>query len=199
MSMSDEVKKIESSQDEPEAQKKSLEGKSVDELLDIIKSTRNEAKERRLKEKELSDKLAELQSKFEQDEQAKKIAEGKKDEVILELQQKLKTKDDEYKPYIEKATKYDEYDSSKRNQLKEILKDDWLSSFENMPLIELETLASKFSFGVKLPDTDNGKNKKGVGKDYFTMEELKRLTPSELADKDVLAKANRSLEIHSKK
>lgn len=197
--MSDEVKKIESSQDDPEGQKNTLEGKSVAELLDIIKTTRNEAKERRLSEKELKDKLTQLEAKLSDDEQAKKIAEGKKDEVIAELQQKLKTKDDEYKPYIDKATKYDEYDSSKRTQLKEILKDNWLSSFDNMPLIDLETLASKLSFGVKLPDTDNGKNKKGVGKDYFTMEELKRLTPSELADKDILARANRSLELHSKK
>lgn len=190
--MSDEAKAV-------EAEKSTLEGKSADELIEIIRETRKEAKDRRLKVTELSDKLSGLEAKINEEEQNKKIAEGKKDEVILELQQKLKLKDDEYKPFIEKATKYDEYDSSKRGKLKEALSDGWLSSFETMPLIELEELASRFNAGVKLLDSDNGANKKPAPKEYFTMEELKKLTQKELADKEILAKANKSLEYHGKK
>ena len=190
--MSDAVETVETEQ------KSTLEGKSADELIEIIRETRKEAKERRLKEKEVSEKLSQLEAKIGEEEQNKKIAEGKKDEVILELQQKLKLKDDEYKPVIEKATKYDEYDSAKRDELKESLQDSWMTSFDTMPLIELEKLASKLT-NVKLPDSDNGSNKKPSPKEYFTLEELKTLTAQELANKDTLAKANKSLEYHSKK
>ena len=199
--MNDEEKKaaeVAKKKEEDSSQSK-LKELSADELIDIIHETRKEAKERRLKEKELSEKLSTLEAKIGEEEQNKKIAEGKKDEVILELQQKLKTKDDEYKPFIDKASKYDEYDSSKRTKLKETLKDNWLPSFENMPLIELEELASRLNSGVKLLDTDNGANKKPPPKGHFTMEELKRLTPNDLADKEILEKANKSLEYHSKK
>ena len=182
-----------------EAEKKSLEGKSTDELLEIIRETRNEAKQRRLKEKELNDKLAAFEAEKEQEAQQKKIAEGKKDEVILELQQKIKAKEEEYSPFIEKAKKFDEYDSSKRNKIKSTLGDGWLTSFDNMPLNDLEELAVKLNPDVKLIDSDNGKNKKASGKEFFTLEELKALTPEQLRDKDILAKANKSMEFHSKK
>jgi hypothetical protein len=197
--MSDVEKNQEDSKNQQEAEKSTLEGKSVGELLDIIKSTRNEAKERRLSEKELKDKLAQLEAKLSDDEQAKKIAEGKKDEVILELQQKLKTKDDEYKPFIDKATKYDEYDSSKRNQLKEVLKDKWLPSFDNIPLIDLETLASQLSSGKKLLDTDNGKSKQHISEDVFSLEELKHIQVSDYTDEKIYDKVKRSMEYHNSK
>jgi hypothetical protein len=197
--MSDVEKNQEDSKNQQEAEKSTLEGKSVGELLDIIKSTRNEAKERRLSEKELKDKLAQLEAKLSDDEQAKKIAEGKKDEVILELQQKLKIKDDEYKPFIDKATKYDEYDSSKRNQLKEVLKDKWLPSFDNIPLIDLETLASQLSSGKKLLDTDNGKSKQHISEDVFSLEELKHIQVSDYTDEKIYDKVKRSMEYHNSK
>ena len=201
--MSDEETKAaeaaEVKQAEQETQKKTLEGKSSDELIDIIRETRNEAKNRRLKEKELADKITELEAKVTQTDQDKLLAEGKKDELIETLKTQLKSKDDEYKPFKEKASKYDEYDAAKRTKIKEILSDDWMPSFDNLPLIELEELASKLNSNVKLKDSDNGTNKAKPGKEYFTLEELKRLTPKELADKDVLAKANKSMEFHSKK
>lgn len=189
----DAAKKLEDSS------KSKLKELSTDELIDIIHDTRNEAKQRRLKEKELNERLEAIEAEKSTQEQAKLIAEGKKDEVILDLQQKLKKKDEDFKPFIDKAQKYDDYDSSKRGKLKEVLTNDWLESFNSMPLIELEELASKLNSNVKLLDTDDGKGKKKVGKEFFTLEELKTLTPKELADKDILEKANRSLEFHSKK
>ena len=179
--------------------KSTLEGKTADELIDIIRETRNEAKNRRLKEKELTDKLTEFETKFADEEQKKKIAEGKKDEVILDLTEKLKQKDKEYQPVIDKAKKYDEYDTTKRAKIKEVLANDWMPSFDNLPLIELEELASKLNHNVKLKDSDNGQGKAKPGKEYFTLEELKGLTPQQLKDKDILAKANKSMEFHSKK
>ena len=193
--MSDEVKEVV----ETTEVKNSLDGKTSDQLIDIIRETRNEAKNRRLKEKELTDKITELEAKVTQTDQDKLLAEGKKDELIETLKTQLKSKDDEYKPFKEKATKYDEYDKTKREKIKEILDKDWMPSFDNLPLIELEELASKLNSNVKLKDSDNGTGKAKPGKEYFTLEELKRLTPKELADKDVLAKANKSMEFHSKK
>ena len=179
--------------------KDTLSELSTEELVKIIKETRSEAKERRLKEKELNDKILEFESKFETEAQNKKIAEGKKDEVILELQEKLKSKDKEFEPLKEKATKFDEYDMTKRNKIKEVLGDGWLNSFNTMPLVELEELASKLNSNIKLLDTDNGAGKKHSTKEYFTMEELKRLSPQELQNKETLEKANKSMEFHSKR
>ena len=172
---------------------------STEELVKIIKETRSEAKERRLREKELSDKILEFESKFETEAQNKKIAEGKKDEVILELQEKLKSKDKEFEPLKEKATKFDEYDLTKRNKIKEVLGDSWLNSFNTMPLVELEELASKLNSNVKLLDTDNGSGKKNPAKEFYNLEELKRLTPEQLKNKETLEKANKSMEFHSKR
>ena len=199
--MTDEETKAleEAKKKEAETSKSKLKELSTDELIDIIHDVRQEAKQRRLKEKELNEKLEAIEAEKSQQEQDKKIAEGKKDEVILELQEKLKKKDEEFKPFVDKAKLHDDYDSSKRNAIKEVLSDNWLASFENMPLAELEQLASKLNSDVKLLDTDTGKNKKKAGKEFFTVEELKTLTQAELADKDILAKANKSLEFHSKK
>lgn len=179
--------------------KDSLSELSTDELVKIIKETRTEAKERRLKEKELSEKIAEFESKISQEEQNKKLAEGKKDEVILELQEKLKSKEKEFEPFVEKAKKYDDYDNTKRTKIKGVLGDNWLSSFDNMPLSELEELASKLNSNVKLLDTDNGSKSKLPAKEFFSMEELKKLTPEQLQNKETLEKANKSLEFHSKR
>lgn len=172
---------------------------STEELVKIIKETRSEAKERRLREKELNDKILEFESKFETEAQNKKIAEGKKDEVILELQEKLKSKDKEFEPLKEKAIKFDEYDLTKRNKIKEVLGDSWLNSFNTMPLVELEELASKLNSNVKLLDTDNGSGKKSPAKEFYSLDELKKLTPEQLKNKETLEKANKSMEFHSKR
>jgi hypothetical protein len=192
--MSEEVKTA-----EPEKKESGLENLNPSELIEIIKETRSEAKTRRLKEKELSEKLAEYENKFTLEEQNKKIAEGKKDEVISELMEKLKSKEKEYEPFVEKAKRYDEYDSSKRTKIKSVLGDNWLTSFETLPLSDLEELASKLNNDLRLVDSDNGKGAKPSPKEYFTMEELKGLTPKELQNKEILEKANKSMEFHSKR
>lgn len=178
--------------------KDSLSELSTDELVSIIKETRNEAKQRRLENKELSDKIASFESKLAEEETQKKLAEGKKDEVIMELTEKLKNKEKEFEPFIEKAKKYDEYDKAKRDSLKEVLKDNWMESFNTMPLMDVEKIASKLTHNVKLPDADNGTNKSNPTKEIFSLEELKKLTPEQLRDKDILKKANKSMEYHAR-
>lgn len=184
---------------QPDAEKNALEGKSASELIDIIRETRTEAKDRRLKAKELEEKLSAIEAERQKQEQDKKIEQGKLSEVVEELKNKLAEKDKEFEPVKQKAEKYDEYDKSKRETLKGTLGNKWLNSFETMPLLDLETLASHLTSSVKLPDSDNGKNKKDLGSDYFTMDEIKKMSPEQLRDKDLLEKVNKSLAFHGKK
>ena len=123
------------------------------ELVSIIKDTRSEAKKYRLELKAIKDQLSGFESAKEQAEQDKKIAEGKKDEVIQELSGKLSSTQ-------KKAEEWDNYQASKREALKGKIGDNWLESFVNLPLIDLEKLADKFNGSTTLVDTDNGQGKK---------------------------------------
>ena len=153
--MSDEELKAQEAekQKQQEAEKKALEGKTATELIEIIRETRSEAKERRLKTKELEDRLKTIEDEKQKQEQDKKLAEGKKDEVIQDLQKK-------YDEAAKKATQWEDYNKKKREKIKEGMKDNWLDSFELIPLDELEKLASKFEINSSLLDSDNGKGKK---------------------------------------
>lgn len=142
------------SENEQKESDNKLESLDAAELVKIIKETRSEAAQRRIKEKELEAKLSELTSQKEKEETDKKLAEGKKDEVITDLKNQLES-------YKSKADKFDSYDKSKREQIKTNLGDEyWLPSFDAMPLNELEQLATKFNKGETVPDTDSGNNKK---------------------------------------
>lgn len=196
----EEIKQAElEKQKSAEAEKKSLEGKSATELIDIIRETRTEAKERRLKNKELEERLNLIETDKQKAETEKKIAEGKKDEVIAELQKKITDQEKDFEPVKEKAKKYDDYDAAKRADLKSKLGESWMDSFNMMSLIELEKLATKLDPNIKLADHDNGTNKKKQEGEYYSLDELKALTSKQLSDKDILAKANKSMEFHSKK
>lgn len=160
-----------------EAEKNKLDDLSVPELIDIIKETRSEAKQRRLKERELQEKLEAIESEKTKQEQDKKLAEGKKDEVIIDLTKQLED-------VKKKASQWDEYNSVKRGQLKDQLKDNWLESFEIMPLSELEILASKFNKGATLVDSDNGSSKK---KQPGKIEGLKKDLETAVLRRDLVA------------
>jgi hypothetical protein len=60
-----------------------------------------------------------------------------------------------------KAEKFDQYDKAKRIKLKEELGDNWVTSFDVIPLEELETLSSKINKSEKVGHVDNGTGKKG--------------------------------------
>jgi alanyl-tRNA synthetase len=141
------------SENEQKESDNKLESLDASELVKIIKETRSEAAQRRIKEKELETKLNELTSQKEKEETEKKIAEGKKDEVITDLTRQLAS-------YKSKADQFDSYDKSKREKIKTELAENWIDSFETLPLNDLELLATKFNKGEKVPETDGGSNKK---------------------------------------
>jgi hypothetical protein len=159
------------------AKAKELEKLSVPELIDIIRETRSEAKQRRLKEKELSDRLEATETEKTKSEQDKKLAEGKKDEVITDLTKQLEA-------VKTKASEWDKYNETKRAQIKEQLKDNWMDSFGLIPLSELEILASKFNKDVKLLDSDNGT---GKAKQPGKIEGLKADLKLAIEKKDLVA------------
>ena len=101
--------------------------------------------------KSVKEKVDELLNDKQKQEQDKKIAEGKKDEVIIDLTKQL----EENK---KKAGEWEKYSSVKREKLKKDIGENWLESFNLIPLDELEVLASKFS-GKSLVDSDTGSGK----------------------------------------
>ncbi len=144
-----------------------LKSLSDEEKLKEILALRNEAKERRLKEKELSDKLAEFEKKQAEEVEKDKKAKGKHEEIIADLKKELES----LKPLAEK---YTEYNKVKKAAIKKSLeeKEVWMDSFNKLELTELEALAEKFN-STATPKTDTSKNfaPSGNGKDERTAEE----------------------------
>ena len=136
-----------------EKSKSTLTEKSTDELIDIIHSTRSEAKGYRLDLKGVKEEIEALKGVKDKEEQDKKIAEGKKDEVILELSEKLATVET-------KAKEWDSYNTKKRETIKTLIGDNWLDSFSVIPLSDLESLAHKFNGAKDAIDIDGGITKK---------------------------------------
>lgn len=135
--------------------------KSKEDIYEELQKTRSEAKERRLKEKELSEKLAEYEKAKADEIEKDKKAKGKFEELLAEYKQKL----DKAEPL---ANKFIEYAENKRKTIKDSLmeKDLWIESFSNIELTELETLAAKLLQNSKTVPTDDSKNfTKNNGKD----------------------------------
>ena len=171
--MTEEEKQAAAEKERLENEKKSLGEKDSSELIDMIRELRGEAKDRRLKAKELEDKLNEFQVQKQKEEQDKKLAEGKKDEVIIDLTKQL-----EEANKIVKSHK--DYENAKRSSIKDLMKDDWLESFNLIPLSDLEKIASKYDKDNHFFSSDNGGGKKkqpgkleGLRKDLLTAIEKK--------------------------
>ena len=153
--MTDEEKKAEGLAKEKAAEeaKAGLKAKSTDELIDIIHSTRSEAKGYRLELKDLRTDIESLKGDKAKEEQEKKIAEGKKDEVIVELTDKIAG-------LTVKSNEWDDYNKVKREELKTKFGDNWLESFVTMPLNDLESLVIKFNSAKEAVDTDTASTQK---------------------------------------
>jgi len=193
--MTDEEKKAEELAKETkriafEKQQDELKALSTDRLIDIVNETRGEARDYRLELKEIKNTIESLRGDKEKEEQEKKIAEGKKDEVIIELTEKLAS-------VTVKAKEWEDYNTQKREVIKKTIGDNWLESFVNMALNDLETLANKFNGAKSAIDTDTITNTKtssakveGLRKDLaLAMEkgdvvaqiQIKRMIEQELA------------------
>jgi hypothetical protein len=171
--------------------------KSADSLVELVRTTRAEAGAKRIDLRDLQEKYQQDKTNFETEK--KTLLETKQkeiDDAIKAIEEKYK----DFEPLKEKATKFEAYDAEKRKAIKEVLGDKWLSSFDTMPLLDLEKVFNNLMPDNKLTDHDNGKGKKHTDKEIFTMEELKKFSQAELmADKDLLAKVNKSLTFHNKK
>lgn len=148
-------------------------------LREIVLETRSEAKQRRLKEQELSEELETLRAEKAKQEQDKKLAEGKDKEVIVDLTKQV---DDWRTKYLQIKTEYEIYETSENDQIKKIMGESWTDSLLKLSLAERKKLASKFTPGESLLDSDNGSKKKGsltkiegLKKDYQLAEQRKDL------------------------
>ena len=170
--------------------------KSADSLIELVRTTRAEAGAKRIDLRDLQEKYQQDKTNFETEK--KTLLETKQKEID-DAKQAIEDKYKDFEPLKEKATKFEAYDAEKRKAIKEVLGDKWLTSFDTMPLLDLEKVFNNLMPDNKLTDHDNGKGKKPSEKDIFTMDEIKRFTQKELmADKDLLAKVNKSLQFHNK-
>lgn len=126
-----------------------LLGLTPEEYIQMIRETRNEAKDRRLKLKELTEKLSAYE-KRETEEREKKLKESGELQTLLDEKDKLIN---EYKPKVEEFEKY--IDKKKRAVKSELeAAGVWSESLSKLSLIDLENIAEKFK--TKTP-TDNSK------------------------------------------
>lgn len=171
--------------------------KSADSLIELVRTTRAEAGAKRIDLRDLQEKYQQDKTNFETEK--KTLLETKQKEID-DAKKAIEDKYKDFEPLKEKATKFELYDAEKRKAIKEVLGDKWLTSFDTMPLFDLEKVFNNLMPDNKLSDHDNGKGKKLSDKEYFTMDELKKFSQKELmADKELLAKVNKSMAFHNKK
>lgn len=204
--MSDEKKSLDDSKNEVLADIKNLTGlegedlekfnKAADKLLGHIKELRTENSGKRLDMKDLQEKYNKDKEQFNIDKSA---LEEKIKTLTTDFENKLKQKDDDIAPLKQKLEAFQLYETQKRTDIKNALGDKWLTSFETMPLYDLEKLANNLLPDKKLVNTDNGKNKKSSEKELFTQDELKALTDKDLENLETFEKAKRSMYYYANK
>lgn len=135
-----------------------LLGLTPEEYIQMIRETRAEAKEKRLRLKEVTEKL----SAYEKAELAAKEKELKEKGKYKEL---LDAKDKLISEYEPKVKEFEEYISNKKNAVKKDLETAgvWTESLNKLPLTELEAIAEKFK--TKTP-TDSSRNFSSNGNGY---------------------------------
>lgn len=171
-------------------------GKSLDAFIDVTRQAKKQAGAQRIELRDLQEKYQQDKTNFETEKQTLLTTKEKEiADAIIAVEEKYK----DFEPLKEKAAKFETYDTEKRKAIKEVLGDKYLASFDTMPLLDLEKLFNNLMPDNKLIDSDNGKGKKPNDKEYFTMDEIKSFTQKELmADKDLLAKVNKSLTYNNK-
>lgn len=205
--MSDEKKSLDDSKNEVLADIKNLTGldgedlekfsKAADKLIGHIKELRTENSGKRLDMKDLQEKYNKEKEQFDS---TKSALEEKIKSLTTDFETKLKQKDeDDIAPLKQKLEAFESYETQKRTDIKNALGDKWLTSFETMPLYDLEKLSNNLLPDKKLVGTDNGKNKKQSEKELFTQDELKALTTKDLDDPEIFKKAERSMYFYANK
>ena len=142
--------------EELEAQKKSLEGKSADELIDIIRQTRSEAKDRRLKERELEEELQKMKDAQKAKEEAKLKEDGKLKELIEAKEKELSNFQSEVTTYKTKAEEFEQFKQSKIDDAKKKLGDKWDEDYSKLSLTALDKLVNSLTLEGKNINVDKG-------------------------------------------
>ena len=134
-----------------EAERKSLEGKSTQELLNMIFETRGEARDRRLETKKLQEEIEKFKSKQTKEEEDKMKQQG-------ELQKLLELKEQELASLKPKADEFERLRTSEIEEAKKTLGDKWDEEYSNLSLVALRKMVSVLSAKAADPNLDNGKN-----------------------------------------
>lgn len=153
--MSDEEKVVEEKAASEEAEARAKDnGKSVDELTELLHQTRSEAKQRRLKERELEEKIAKMEDAQKALDEAKLLEEGKLKELLdakgIELNE-LRSKALALETVAEESIKFKAAQVAK---YKVRMGSKWNDDYEILPLTALDTLVENAV--PKKVGTDNG-------------------------------------------
>jgi len=120
----------------------------------------------RKKRQDFQKELEGIKQKQKEADEAKLLEEGKLKEVLSSKEKEF----DEYKKSIEQdlklANEFKEFQTKRRDVIKEKLGDKWVESFSNIPLTDLEVLSEKLSVVPNAVTTNNGT---GAGANSVTL------------------------------
>ncbi len=149
--MTDEEKRLEAekkaaddlAKKEAEERAAELKKKSVEELAELLSTTRSEARDRRLKERELEDKIAKMEADVKAKEEAKLVEDGKIQELldakILEVTG-LQSERDKLKTVAEESTNFK---AAQVEIYKKKMGVRWNDEYANLSLTALDTLVNQ--------------------------------------------------------
>jgi hypothetical protein len=165
--MNEEEQRLEDEKIEAEAKAKDeLKQKSVDELTELLHTTRSEAKTRRLRERELESEIAEMKEAVKAKSDAKLLEDGKIQELldanILELTS-TKAELDKVKIVAEESTNFK---AAQVEIYKKAMGTKWVDEYANLSLTALDTLVNNAI--PKKIGTDNGADAEHQGVELTT-------------------------------
>ena len=131
-----------------------LKQKSVEDLVTIINDTRSEARDRRLKEKELEADLEKIRVADKEKEDAKLIEDGKLQELIDSGKLELSNTQTEMAGWKTKAEEMETFKAEMIAANKKALGDKWNDEYGNLSLIAQDKLV-KSMVAKESPKGDN--------------------------------------------
>ena len=130
----------ESAKKEAEERATELKTKSVEELAELLTSTKSEARTRRLKERELEEEIAKMKAEQKKIDEDKLIADGKLKEL---LDSKIVELTDTQTKLTSAETRAEEsanFKAAKVEEYKTLMGSKWDDSYAKLPLISLDKL-----------------------------------------------------------
>ncbi len=131
-------------------QQKELKEKNVDDLVSIINDTRTEARDRRLKERELEAELEKMKTETKEKTNAKLLEDGKLQELVSSQKSELST-------MTALADEMKQFKTAKIVQYKTKHGDKWLGEYGDLSLTAMDALDNS------LTSTNGGKGKTDTG------------------------------------